>query len=133
MSEIFAYARVSTDGQNLDRQLEQLRPLVKDERYIFCDHASGKDFSRKAYQSLVGTDSTLPILHVGDLLIICSIDRLGRNYDEIREQWQHITTTLKVDIQVLDMPLLNTRMAGEKNLDGKFISDLIILRSPKGA
>lgn len=126
MSETYAYARVSSTDQNLDRQLDALRPFVKDDRYIFCDKASGKNFERKAYLSLVGTDSTLPVLHEGDLLVIMSLDRLGRNYDEVKEQWQYITTTLKVDIQVLDMPLLNTRLSGERNLDGKFISDLVL-------
>lgn len=126
MSETYAYARVSSTDQNLDRQLDALRPYVKDDRYIFSDKASGKDFDRRAYLSLVGTNSTLPVLHEGDLLVIVSLDRLGRNYEEIREQWLYITTTLKVDIQVLDMPLLNTRLSGERNLDGKFISDLVL-------
>ncbi len=126
MSETYAYARVSSTEQNLDRQLEALRPFVKDDRYIFCDKASGKNFDRRAYLSLVGTENTLPVLHEGDLLVILSLDRLGRNYDEVKEQWQYITSTLKADIQVIDMPLLNTRVSGEKNLDGKFISDLVL-------
>ena len=126
MSETYGYARVSTAEQNLDRQLEALRPFVKDDRYIFCDKASGKNFDRRAYLSLVGTENTLPVLHEGDLLVILSIDRLGRNYDEIRNQWQYITSTIKADIQVIDMPLLNTRVSGEKNLDGKFVSDLVL-------
>lgn len=126
MSETYAYARVSSTEQNLDRQLEALRPYVKDDRYIFCDKASGKNFERKAYLSLVGTEHTLPILHEGDCVVILSIDRLGRDYEQIKEQWQYITTVLKADIQVLDMPLLNTRISGESNLDGKFISDLVL-------
>lgn len=126
MSETYAYARVSSTEQNLDRQLEALRPYVKDDRYIFCDKASGKNFERKAYLSLVGTEHTLPILHEGDCVVILSIDRLGRDYQQIKEQWQYITTVLKADIQVLDMPLLNTRISGESNLDGKFISDLVL-------
>ena len=126
MSETYAYARVSSTEQNLDRQLEALRPFVKDDRYIFCDKASGKNFDRRAYLSLVGTENTLPVLHEGDLLVILSLDRLGRNYDEVKEQWQYITSILKADIQVIDMPLLNTRVTGEKNLDGKFISDLVL-------
>ena len=126
MSETYAYARVSSNEQNLDRQLQALRPFVKDDRYIFCDKASGKNFDRRAYLSLVGTPNTLPVLHEGDLLVILSIDRLGRNYEEIRTQWQYITSTIKADIQVVDMPLLNTRVSGERNLDGKFISDLVL-------
>ena len=126
MSETYAYARVSSTEQNLDRQLEALRPYVKDDRYIFCDKASGKNFERKAYLSLVGTEHTLPILHEGDCVVILSIDRLGRDYQQIKEQWQYITTVLKADIQVLDMPLLNTRVSGESSLDGKFISDLVL-------
>lgn len=126
MSETYAYARVSSSEQNLDRQLQALRPFVKDDRYIFCDKASGKNFDRRAYLSLVGTPNTLPVLHEGDLLVILSIDRLGRNYEEIRTQWQYITSTIKADIQVVDMPLLNTRVSGERNLDGKFISDLVL-------
>lgn len=125
MSEVYAYARVSATDQCLDRQLDQLRPYVKDDRYIFCDKASGKDFQRKAYLSLVGTDNTLPVLHAGDLLVIVSLDRLGRNYDEIRQQWQYLTETLHIDIQVLDMPLLCTRNTAN-NLDGKFISSLCL-------
>jgi len=112
MSETYAYARVSSTEQNLDRQLEALRPYVKDDRYIFCDKASGKNFERKAYLSLVGTEHTLPVLHEGDCVVILSIDRLGRDYQQIKEQWQYITTVLKADIQVLDMPLLNTRISG---------------------
>ena len=117
---------MSSNEQNLDRQLQALRPFVKDDRYIFCDKASGKNFDRRAYLSLVGTPNTLPVLHEGDLLVILSIDRLGRNYEEIRTQWQYITSTIKADIQVVDMPLLNTRVSGERNLDGKFISDLVL-------
>lgn len=126
MSEVYAYARVSTKEQNLDRQLEALRPFVKDDRYIFIDKASGKDFDRRAYLSLVGTENTLPVLHEGDLLVCLSVDRLGRSYEEIRDQWKYITTTLKADIQIIDMPLLNTRVSGERNLDGKFIADLVL-------
>ena len=126
MSETYAYIRTSTVQQHVDRQLEAVRPYVKDDRYIFCDQASGKNFDRRAYLSLVGTPTTLPILHEGDCLVILSIDRLGRDYQAIREQWQYITTTLKADIQVLDMPLLNTRASSEHNLDRKFIADLVL-------
>lgn len=122
---IWGYARVSTTDQNLDRQIAQLNEVVTDERYIITDKASGKDFDRKGYNSLVGTDSTAPLLRQGDLLVICSLDRLGRNYTEIRHQWEYITQTLKVNIKVLDMPLLDTSVSAN-SLDGKFIADLVL-------
>lgn len=122
---IYGYARVSTTEQNLDRQLVMLREFITDERYILTDKSSGKNFDRKSYKLLVGTNETAPLLHNGDLLIICSLDRLGRNYIEIREQWQHITCTLKADIKVLDMPLLDTSTSNS-SLDGRFIADLVL-------
>lgn len=122
---IYGYARVSTAEQNLDRQLEQLRQYVTDERYIITDKASGKNFDRRGYNSLVGTDDTAPLLHEGDLLLITSLDRLGRNYIEIKEQWEHITRTLKADIKVLEIPLLDTT-ATDGNLDKRFIADLVL-------
>lgn len=76
---IYGYARVSTTEQNLDRQLVMLREFITDERYILTDKSSGKNFDRKSYKLLVGTNETAPLLHNGDLLIICSLDRLGRN------------------------------------------------------
>ena len=121
----YGYARVSTLDQNLDRQLEQLREYINDDRYIFKDQASGKDFNRKAFNNLVGTDTSAPALHEGDLLIICSIDRLGRNYAEIRNEWERITKTIGADIQVLDMPLLDTS-ADTDSLDKRFIADLVL-------
>lgn len=122
---MYGYARVSTTDQNLDRQLAQLREYIKDDRYIFTDKASGKDFNRKGYNTLVGTKTTAPLLHENDLLIICSLDRLGRNYTEIKQQWEYITNTLKANIKVLDMPLLDTSTAAN-NLDGRFIADLVL-------
>lgn len=122
---IYGYARVSTTDQNLDRQIAQLREYVTEERYIITDKLSGKDFNRKGYNSLVGTKDTAPLLHEGDLLVIVSLDRLGRNYTEIREQWQYIACTLKADIKVLDMPLLDTSKTNE-TLDGRFIADLVL-------
>ena len=122
---IYGYARVSTAEQNLDRQLEQLRQYITDERYIITDKASGKNFDRRGYNSLVGTDNTAPLLHEGDLLLITSLDRLGRNYIEIKEQWEHITRTLKADIKVLEIPLLDTT-ATDGNLDKRFIADLVL-------
>ena len=122
---IWGYARVSTTEQNLDRQLIQLNEIIKDERCIITDKASGKNFDRKGYNSLIGTESTVPLLREGDLLVICSLDRLGRNYTEIRQQWEYITQTLKANIKVLDMPLLDTSTANN-SLDGKFIADLVL-------
>lgn len=122
---IYGYARVSSTDQNLERQLIQLREHISDERYIYTDKASGKNFDRAAYNALIGTDKTAPQLHEGDLLIICSLDRLGRNYVEIRQQWEHITKRLGADIKVLDMPLLDTSNVTD-NLDKRFIADLVL-------
>ena len=122
---IYGYARISTADQNLDRQIEQLKEHINDERYILRDVASGKDFNRKAYKSLVGTDETAPRLQAGDLLIIVSLDRLGRDYIEIRQEWDHIVNNLKADIKVLDMPLLDTSIS-TKDLDRRFIADLVL-------
>ncbi|MCR5731005.1 MAG: recombinase family protein [Ruminococcus sp.] len=122
---IYGYARVSSTDQNLERQLHMLREFIFDDRYIITDKASGKDFNRKGYNSLVGTAETAPMLHSGDLLIITSLDRLGRNYKEIRDQWQHITYDLEADIKVLDMPLLDTSK-GCDSLDKRFIVDLVL-------
>ncbi|MDL2293854.1 recombinase family protein [Ruminococcaceae bacterium OttesenSCG-928-D13] len=121
----YGYARVSSTDQNLDRQIEALKAEGIDERHILCDKASGKDFDRKAYNSLVGTADTAPMLREGDLLIILSLDRLGRNYSEIRGQWEHITNGLKADIKVLDMPLLDTSTSSD-NLDRRFMADLVL-------
>lgn len=122
---IYGYARVSTTDQNLDRQLEQLKQYIADERYIVTDKASGKNFDRRGYNTLVGTESTAPLLHEGDQLLITSLDRLGRNYIEIKEQWEYITRILKADIKVLEIPLLDTT-ATDGNLDKRFIADLVL-------
>lgn len=124
-TNVFAYARVSTPDQNLARQLEQLKEYVTDKRCLITDEASGKDFDRKGYNALVGTPDTMPLLHEGDLLVITSLDRLGRNYNEIREQWQKITNELKADIKVLDMPLLDTSV-NYGDLDSRFVADLVL-------
>lgn len=121
---IYGYARVSTKEQNLDRQIIVLREAVPDERNIITDKQSGKTFDRKGYNSLVGTETTAPMLREGDTLIIVSLDRLGRDYAEIQKQWQHITQTLKVNIRVLDMPVLNT--AADSKLETKLISDIVL-------
>lgn len=124
-NRVFGYARVSTKEQNLERQLEQLREHIKDERYIIRDKESGKDFNRTGWNFLVGTEITPPALQKGDLLIVCSLDRLGRNYTEIKKQWDFIINTLEADIKILDMPLLDTSTKTD-NLDKKFIADLVL-------
>ncbi len=122
---IFGYARVSSQSQNLDRQLDQLKEFVPEERNIIVDKQSGKNFDRKGYNMLVGSEHNAPLLREGDLLIITSLDRLGRNYTEIHEQWRKITKEIKADIQIVDMPLLNTASSSD-DLDHKFIADLVL-------
>ncbi len=121
----YYYARVSSKEQNLDRQIEEFIKLGADKKYIFCDKQSGKDFNRKNYNLLVGTNETAPLLREGDLLTIYSIDRLGRDYTQIQDQWKYITQVLKADIRVIDMPLLDTSN-GNDNIDGKFVADLTL-------
>lgn len=116
---IYAYIRVSTRHQNIDRQYEEIKALGIDDKYIYIDKESGKDFDRTKYQKLIKK------LKKDDLLIVKSIDRLGRNYHMILEEWARITKTIGADIRVLDMPLLDTRIEG-KNLVGKFISDIVL-------
>lgn len=123
----YGYGRVSSREQNLIRQILALKEAGIDERYIFTDKQSGKNFNRPNYNLLVGTETTAPLLRAGDLLTIYSIDRLGRNYTEIMQQWQYITQKLKVDIRVLDMPLLDTRTGDDgKSLDKRFVADLVL-------
>ena len=121
----YGYARVSSKDQNPERQLVQLRDYIDDERNIIVDKESGKTFERKGYNLLVGSDSTAPLLRDGDELYICSLDRLGRNYQEVTEQWRHITVDLGCDIVVLDMPLLNTKTDTE-SIDRQFIAQLVL-------
>lgn len=125
MGQTYYYARVSTATQNLDRQLMAFKELGADDRYIYTDKQSGKDFDRKSYNTLVGTDETAPVLRSGDTLVVYSIDRLGRNYTEIRRQWEYLTHDLGVNIRVIDMPLLDTSRA-TGDLDSKFIADLVL-------
>ena len=121
----YGYARVSSKDQQLDRQIELIKEVGVEERYIFCDKASGKDFDRRAYNTLVGTPVTAPMLRRGDTLVILSLDRLGRNYQMIRQEWEKITHEIGADIEVLDMPILNT--SSENNtLDKRFVSDLVL-------
>lgn len=114
---IIGYARVSTTDQNLDRQIEAFNKFGVDK--IYSDKMSGKDFDRTNYIKM------LQSLKTGDVLVIKSIDRLGRNYDLIIEQWHKISYSIKADIVVLDMPLLDTRDK-ERGLTGKFISDIVL-------
>ena len=117
MGNLYGYIRVSTRDQNEDRQLIALRELKIPEKNIFMDKQSGKDFNRPQYKRLVRK------LKKDDLLYIKSIDRLGRNYAEILEQWRLLTQTKGADIVVLDMPLLDTRRG--KDLMGTFLSDIV--------
>lgn len=114
----YGYARVSSRDQSLDRQIIALTAAGVDEANIYTDKQSGKDFNRPSYQALLTTASA------GDMIVLKSIDRLGRNYAEILEQWQYITKTREIDIKVLDMPLLDTSYC--KDIMGTFISDLVL-------
>ena len=114
----YGYIRVSTVDQNEARQRESMRAAHVDAKCVFVDRQSGKDFERTNYKRLVAR------LKAGDILVVHSIDRLGRNYREIQEQWRLLTKEKGVDIVVLDMPLLDTRCA--KDLMGAFIADLVL-------
>lgn len=120
----YAYIRVSSTTQNYERQVEAMQKWANENNEkindMFIDKESGKDFDRKNYQRLRGT------IREGDLLIIKSIDRLGRNYDMIIEEWSYLTKTVKCDILVLDLPdLLDTRTK-KSGLTGKFIADMVL-------
>lgn len=117
-SKVFGYARVSSKEQNEERQIKALLEIGIDKQFIFVDKESGKDFQRTQYQVLKMA------LRENDLLIIKSIDRLGRNYQMIINEWRDITINIKADIKVLDMPMLDTTK--HKDLLGTFISDLIL-------
>ena len=115
----YGYVRISTKEQNIDRQMSALSLENIPKNQIFIDRASGKDFDRTEYQKL------LTVLQPDDEIVIKSIDRLGRNYDDILEQWQLLTKTKKVHISVLDFPLLNTKNTSD-TITGKLISDLVL-------
>ena len=115
----YGYIRVSAKDQNPERQLLAMQEQQVEKEKIYMDKMSGKDFSRPQYTRL------LKKLKKGDMIIIKSIDRLGRNYGEILEQWRKITKEIGADIQVIDMPLLNTNSFHE-DLTGVFISDLVL-------
>ena len=117
-NKIYGYVRVSSTDQNEDRQMMALNKVNVPEKNIYTDKLSGKDFNRPQYKKLVRK------LKAGDLLYILSIDRLGRNYEEIQNQWRILTKEIGIDICVLDMPLLDT-MNG-KDLMGTFIADLVL-------
>ena len=118
MGKIYGYVRVSSIDQNESRQRMAMCEHSIAEKRIYTDKISGKDFHRPQYQAM------LKRLKPGDQLCITSIDRLGRNYEEIQRQWRIITRDMKVDILVLDMPLLDTRR--DKDLLGTFIADLVL-------
>lgn len=118
MGNVYGYIRVSSRGQNEDRQLIALKEVGISEKNIYLDKQSGKDFNRPKYKRL------LRKLKKDDLLYIKSIDRLGRNYEEILEQWRVLTKEKGIDIVVLDMPLLDTRRG--KDLMGTFLSDIVL-------
>ena len=115
---IYGYVRVSSIDQNEDRQLVEMKKVNILSQNIFIDKQSGKNFERPEYKRLIET------LKEGDLLYILSIDRLGRNYEEIQEQWRILTKEKNVNICVIDMPLLDTRNG--KDLLGTFIADLVL-------
>jgi DNA invertase Pin-like site-specific DNA recombinase len=115
----FGYVRVSSDDQNEARQVEKMRELGIDERHIFIDKKSGKDFEREQYRAMMA------MLREGDLVCIASLDRLGRNYREMGQEWEAITKVKKADILVLDMAdILDTRK--KTDLTGTLISDMVV-------
>lgn len=118
MPIIYAYIRVSSKEQNEDRQRLAMLEFGVKEKYIFSDRQSGRDFMRPGYKKLIKA------MKKGDVLVIKSIDRLGRNYTEILEQWRYITKEKGADIIVLDMPLLDTRQS--RDLTGALISDIVL-------
>ena len=116
----YGYIRVSSKDQCEDRQWLALKQFDIPRKNIYVDKVSGKNFDRPQYNRLVKR------LKKGDVLIVLSIDRLGRNYDEIQNQWRVITKVKQVDIVVLDMPLLDTRKKGDQDLTGTFIADMVL-------
>lgn len=118
-NKVYGYVRVSTKEQNEDRQFIALQSFPVAAKNIYMDKLSGKDFNRPQYRKLMKK------LQSGDVLVIKSIDRLGRNYDEILMQWRLITKEKQVDMVVIDMPLLDTRKSGN-DLTGTFVADLVL-------
>ena len=114
----YGYVRVSSTDQNEDRQMIALHQVGVEDKHIFMDKQSGKDFERPQYKKMVKK------MRQGDLLYVLSIDRLGRNYDEIQHQWRILAKEIGIDICVIDMPLLDTRRS--KDLLGTFVADLVL-------
>lgn len=114
----YGHVRVSSTDQNEDRQMIALHQVGVDDKHIFMDKQSGKDFERPQYKKMVKK------MRHGDLLYVLSIDRLGRNYDEIQHQWRILTKEIGIDVCVIDMPLLDTRRS--KDLLGTFVADLVL-------
>lgn len=117
-NRVYGYIRVSTKEQNIERQIVSLYEAEVDKKNIFIDRQSGKDFQRPAYEKMIRH------IREGDLIIVKSIDRLGRNYHDIMEQWRIITKEKKADIRIQDMPLLDTTKT--RDLLGTFISDVVL-------
>ena len=116
----FGYIRVSSKDQNEERQIILMKEFGISGRDIYIDKQSGKDFNRTQYQIMLNN------IRENDLVVFSSLDRMGRNYSEIQEQWRYITHELKADIKILDMDLLDTRSDGDNSLDRKFICDLTL-------
>ena len=116
----YGYVRVSAKDQNIERQMIAMQEYGVDKKRIFLDKQSGKDFNRPQYQNLIHK------LKAGDVVVIKSIDRLGRNYDDILDQWRQITKEKDCDIVVLDMPLLDTTKDNANGLMGKVIADIVL-------
>ena len=115
---IYGYVRVSSTDQNEERQMIEMRRVGVEDNMIYIDKQSGKDFNRVNYKKM------LRKLKKGDLLYVLSIDRLGRNYEDIQSQWRHLTREKEIDISVIDMPLLDTRNG--KDLMGTFLADIVL-------
>ncbi|NEW66526.1 recombinase family protein [Carnobacteriaceae bacterium zg-84] len=116
----YGYIRVSTKEQNIDRQLTAMYKEGIAKKQIYIDKMSGRDFNRVAYKRMIKR------VKKGDEIVIKSIDRLGRNYDEILEQWRYLVREKEVDIRVIDLELLNTKSSFDNNITGRFISDLVL-------
>ena len=115
----YGYTRASGSDQKLARQSDALQNYGIPSKYIFTDKQSGKDFERTEYKRL------LSVLREGDLVVVLSLDRLGRNYEQLLAEWERITKELKADVVVLDMPLLDTRARAD-TLVGRFIADVVL-------
>ena len=115
----YGYARVSSKDQNLNRQYDALREFPVEKKNVYTDKASGRDFNRPKYKTLIRK------LRPGDVMVVKSIDRLGRNYNEILDEWRKITKDIGACIVVIDMPLLDTRET-KKSITGVFIADIVL-------